>query len=86
MVRRWSIVTTLSQHVLQHLEVERLVGDPTLELPVSSSSARSRFVLAHLHPAILPPPAVERLARDTVPADHLAARAWPLGFRRLATN
>lgn len=66
MVCRRFIVTTLFPARLQHLEIERLIGDHPLELPILLIQRAQALGLAGLHPAVLLPPPVERLARDPV--------------------
>jgi hypothetical protein len=56
-----------------------LIGDHALQLPVLLLESAQALGVAQLHAAILPPPAIERLARNAV-ADHFAGLARPLGL------
>jgi hypothetical protein len=62
------------------LEIERLIGDDALELAVLLLQRAQPLRLAHLQAAIRPPPPVKRLARDRMPANHVARLAGAFRF------
>ena len=70
-VRRCSGVTTFSQQVLHDLEIQCLISDETLELPVLFFECAQALRLAHLEPAVLALPAIEGLIGHAVPAHEL---------------
>jgi hypothetical protein len=74
------MVTTLSQHVLQHLKVQRLIGHDALQSTILVLEGTQALRIAHLKAAVLLPPAIERLARDPMAANHLTALARPFRF------
>lgn len=39
MVRRCSMITTLSQHILEHLDIQRLIGDDALQTAILPAPA-----------------------------------------------
>ena len=66
-VRRCSGVTTFSQEVFHDLQIERLVRDEPLELPILFLERLEALGLGPLQPAVLLLPAIERLLRHAVP-------------------
>ncbi|HEU6451508.1 MAG TPA: hypothetical protein VFT57_08830 [Gemmatimonadaceae bacterium] len=67
-------------HIFQHLEIERLIRHHALELPVLFFEGAQSLRVTHLQATVLPPPAIERLARNPVATDHFSRLASPLGL------
>jgi hypothetical protein len=57
--------------VLEHLVIERQVGDQVLQTPILVFERAQLLRIAHIHPAVLRAPAIERGLADAVLANEI---------------
>src|SRR5690554_710511 len=72
----------VSQEVLEHLEVQRLIGNNALEASVFILELLETACLGGVHATVLLAPAVERVRADAMPAAQLTRLCTGIRFRQ----